>query len=106
MSSSRRWRAAKITPPKQTQRRDPHGNVVLESVPGIVIYQQVAPYTTREQLLIYWSVDGWAAQLTGTEGKEVTDRLPQERWEELYSQPAALLALTGRFDQLPMQEIF
>lgn len=104
--SNQQWRAVKVTKPQQTQRRDPHGNVVLESVPGIVIYKQVTPYTTREQLLIYRTASGWTAQLTGTEGKDVTDRLPQERWEELYSQPQALLALTGRFDQLQMQEIF
>lgn len=106
MTSSRRWVATTITPPKQTQRKDGMGNTVLETVPGIVIFKLVVPYTTREQLLIYRTSEGWTAQLTGTDGKDVTDRLSQERWEELYSQAQAVVAITGDITKVPMQEIF
>ena len=104
MTSSRLWQAVKITPPQQTQRRD-GSNRVLQTVPGIVIFKLARPYSTREQLLIYPTADGWSAQLTGTEGKDVTDRLPQERWEDLYSQAQAVLAMTGDIRKVPMQEI-
>jgi hypothetical protein len=105
MTSSNRWAAVQVTPPQQSQRKD-GANIVISTVAGIVIYKQIVPYTTREQLLIYRSDKGWQAQLTGTEGKDVTDRLPQLRWEELYSVAQAALALTGSVNKLPLQEIF
>jgi hypothetical protein len=102
----------KVSKEVQSQRKDAHGNTIMETVPGIVVFKQATPYATNEQLLIYYSNTatadgaGWVAQLTGTEGKEVTDRLPQERWADLYSQVQAVLALTGDIGKLPLQEIF
>jgi hypothetical protein len=101
----RRWKAVKITAPQQTHYKD-GPNTLISTVPGIVIYQLVRPYSTREQVLIYRGAEGWVAQLTGTEGKDVTERLSQERWDELYSGPQAVLAMTGDISKLPMQEIF
>jgi hypothetical protein len=103
--SDRRWKAVKITPPMQNQTKD-GPNIVISTVPGIVIYQLTRPYSTREQVLIYRGTKGWVAQLTGSEGKDVTDRLSQERWDELYSGPQAVLAMTGDISKLPTQEIF
>ncbi len=75
-------------------------------MPGIAVFQLVKPFATSEQLLIYYSADGWVAQLTGTEGKDVTDRLPQEQWAGIYSQAHAVLALTGDISKVPLKEIF
>ena len=89
-------------------RRDGRGNLIVEGVPGgMVIYQPCKPFRTNEQLLIYPTADGgWSAQLTGTEGKDVTDRLPPERWEELFSIAQAAQAFLGSVAKLPDQEIF
>lgn len=102
--SDRRWAVVRVTtdPSQVQQRRGP--NIVLQGVGGLVIYKQVAPYTTREQLLIYRSGARWEAQLTGTEGKDVTHRLPQVRWEELYSIAQAAQTM-GMLNKLPLQEI-
>jgi hypothetical protein len=108
----RRWAVVRVSKEVQSQRKDARGNTILETVPGIVTFRQVTPYATNEQLVIYYSSTatvagaGWVAQLTGTEGKEVTDRLPQERWADLYSQVQAVLALTGDIGKVPLQEIF
>jgi hypothetical protein len=105
MTFSRLWKAVNISGGLQTwEKRGP--NWVLSVAPGMVTYQLLQPYATKEQVLIYMSVEGWVAHLTGTEGKEVTDRLPQERWEELYSAAQAALAITGDIGKLPLQEIF
>jgi hypothetical protein len=101
----KRWQAVKVTDPSHTVKKDPQGNFIVESMRQIVIFKLVAPYATREQLLVYKSEDGWSAQLTGTEGKDVTDRLPQERWEDLFSQVHAVVAMTGDITKVPLQEI-
>jgi hypothetical protein len=106
MTSSKKWQLVKVTDESATSQRSVNGTWMLGTTPGLVIYKQVVPYTTREQLLIYRSGAMWVAQLTGTEGKDVTSRLPQPRWEELYSMAQAVLALTGSVHKLPLQEIF
>jgi hypothetical protein len=104
--TSSRWRAVKVTDPSHAVKRDPQGNFIVESMVQMVIFQKASPYTTREQVLVYKSEAGWTAQLTGSEGKEVTDRLPQERWEDLFSQVQAVVAMTGDISKVPLQEIF
>lgn len=83
-----------------------NGTWMLGTTPGLAIYKQDTPYQTKEQLLIYRSGAMFAAHLTGTEGKDVTNRLPQKRWEELYSQALAVRVLAGDVSKLPLQEIF
>jgi hypothetical protein len=65
-----------------------------------------ATFRTNEELLIYQHSDGsYDAYLTGTEGKQVTSRLSQERWAEIYCKAIAGQALLGRKPEI-IEEIF
>jgi hypothetical protein len=88
-----------------TAVRNTFGTTTLQTAPSIVIYECVGPYRTNEQIILYQSVRGWTAQLTGTEGKDITERLSQERWEELHAQALAACALLGRVPTNLVQEI-
>lgn len=72
---------------------------------GLVIYQY-ATFRTNEELFVVQHADGsYSAQLSGSEGKCVTDRLPQERWRDLYLKAIAGRALLGRTPEI-IEEIF
>jgi hypothetical protein len=65
-----------------------------------------ATYRTNEELSLYRYDDGrLVARLSGTEGKDVTDRLPQERWADIYNKAIAALTLLGRTPEI-IEEIF
>lgn len=101
----RLWRLVNVRGAQRGARKDEHGNIIVTGAPGVVIFKQVQPYTTNEQLIIYRSAQGVTAHLTGTEGKEVTDRLPQERWDEIHSQSMAAFAMLGRVPENLLKEI-
>lgn len=66
-----------------------------------------ATYRTNEELFIWVSEqDGkYVAQMSGTEGKDVTNRLSQERWAEIYQKVIAAKVLLGRKPEM-IEEIF
>ena len=73
---------------------------------GFVIYQY-ATFRTNEELLIWRHDDGeFMALLSGTEGKDVTSRCPQEKWEAIYLKAIAAVALTGNRKPNIIEEIF
>jgi hypothetical protein len=79
-----------------------------DRIPGrttFVIYQY-ATFRTNEELFVWQGADGrYSANLTGTEGKDVTDRLSQSRWADLYLKAIAGQALLGRKPEI-IEQIF
>jgi hypothetical protein len=106
-----KWRLINVTGSTSTQTKDRQGNIIISTAPSIAIFGPVDPtYRTRPnrsgtQLLIYRSEGRLTAYLTGHEGQTITDRLPQERWDEIHSQACAAFNMLGRVPDNLVQEI-
>jgi hypothetical protein len=78
----------------------------------IIFVFQYATYRTNQELWLYKSKTGgaapYSASLTGAAGKvntDVTHRLTQRRWSEIYSKALAGYVLLGRKPEM-IEEIF
>lgn len=76
----------------------------------IVKFQLVSPYRTNERLLIWWIETPQGkrlhAELIGnSEETQVVDRLPQEKWQELYAGAQAAVAIIGQVPENYTKEI-
>lgn len=105
-----KWRLLNVTGDTSTQTKSVNGNVIISTAPSIAIFGPVHSKTGRsdwagQQLLIYRSEGKVTAYLTGKEGQTVTDRLPQERWDEIHSQACAAFNMLGRVPDNLVQEI-
>jgi hypothetical protein len=77
--------------------------------PTVFLVFEYATFRTNETLWLWKSKTGGAAPyvatLTGTAGKDVTHRLTQRRWSEIYCKAIAGQALLGRKPEI-VEEIF
>lgn len=84
--------------------------IITNAGTTFVIYQY-ATFRTNEELIIHRMVPRgpgtveYRAQLTGSEGKDVSHRLTQERWADIYAKAIAGQALLGRKPDI-VEEIF
>jgi hypothetical protein len=77
-----------------------------EILAGKVVIYQYATFRTNEELFIHHHNDGsYGAYTTGSEGKDVTDRLTQRRWGEIYCKAIAGQVLLGRKPEI-IEQIF
>lgn len=101
---TRRWQLVNVTRSAGYVYKGER-TIISQPAADIAIFKLAQPYRTKEQLLVWRSTKGWTAHLTGTEGVNVTDRLPQERWEEIYLQALAAFRMLGRVPDNLVREI-